>query len=240
MQYIDTHSHILPAVDDGPADIAAARAMLRIAYDEGIRTVIATPHFHPFRGRADQDILSRRLAMVREEAFRIGTDFKIFLGNELFLLQDSEEKLVQKKVLTMNGTDFVLTEFLPDAAFDHIKQGIVRLQMKGYRVLLAHAERYTCIRASMDNAEQLVDMGVKIQINTGSITGAGGWKLKKTARSLLMQNLVFCVGTDAHDAVKRAPRMKKAAEYVSRNYGEEYMRQIFCRNAKALLRREME
>lgn len=50
IRIIDTHSHILPEVDDGAQNIEETRRMLQIAYDEGIRYIIATPHHHPRRG----------------------------------------------------------------------------------------------------------------------------------------------------------------------------------------------
>ena len=45
--YIDMHCHILPEVDDGAQSIEETVQMLRIAYREGIRCIIATPHHHP-------------------------------------------------------------------------------------------------------------------------------------------------------------------------------------------------
>lgn len=47
--YIDMHCHILPGVDDGAKDLAETKKMLEIAYAEGIRCIIATPHHHPQR-----------------------------------------------------------------------------------------------------------------------------------------------------------------------------------------------
>ena len=56
-RYIDMHCHILPGVDDGAASMEVTEKMLRIAYDEGIRCMIATPHYHPRRGLDHPDFL---------------------------------------------------------------------------------------------------------------------------------------------------------------------------------------
>ena len=59
--YIDMHCHILPGVDDGAKDLAETKKMLEIAYAEGIRCIIATPHHHPHRGKAPAEKLTRSM-----------------------------------------------------------------------------------------------------------------------------------------------------------------------------------
>lgn len=237
-RYIDMHCHILPEVDDGAQSIEETRRMLTAAYEEGIRYIIATPHHHPRRGRAAPPELRRRLKEVREEAAKIGEGMKVFLGTEIYFGQEIPDKLKDKKVLTMNRTRYVLVEFSPSDSFERIHRGIQLIQMKGYIVILAHAERYECLREDIGNVEYLDEMGALIQVNAGSITGSGGRRLKKFVKELLERELVFCVGTDAHDSRKRAPHMKKAAEYVKRKYGEDYARRIFFRNAARILKKK--
>ena len=80
-------------------------------------------------------------------------------------------------------------------------------------------------------------MGVYIQVNADSITGGAGRKIKEFIGALLDEELMYCVGTDAHDKKHRSPKMKKAAAYVEKKCGEEYMRQIFYENAKEMVKR---
>ena len=237
-RYIDMHCHILPGVDDGAQSMEETRQMLMTAYQEGVRYIIATPHHHPRRGRATPQQLREQLKKVREEAAKISDRMKVFLGTEIYFGQDIPEKLQENSVLTMNRTRYVLVEFSPSDPFEYIHRGIQRIQMKGYIVILAHAERYECLREDFDNVEYLDEMGVLIQVNAGSITGSGGRKLKKFVKALLEREMVFCVGTDAHDNEKRAPHMKKAAEYVKKKYGEDYARRIFFSNAAEMLRKK--
>ena len=236
-KYIDMHCHILPGVDDGSRDMDETRAMLRIAYEEGIRAIIATPHHHPRRGKEPPAVLKEQLKLVREEAAKIDEKFRVYLGNEIFFGQDIPDLLKQKKVLTMNGREYVLVEFSPTDDFAYIKQAIQRLQMTGYRVILAHIERYDCIAEDVDLAEELYDMGTLIQVNAASITGENGRRTKRFVKQILKQEMVFCVGTDAHSSRHRAPRMEKAAAYVRKKYGEEYAGRIFYSNALQMLRR---
>ena len=111
------------------------------------------------------------------------------------------------------------------------------MQFSGYQVILAHAERYSCIAEDIGLAEQLCEMGIHLQINAGSILGGSGRRSKRFVHGLMDNDLVFCVGTDAHDSKYRKPCMKRAAGWVSAKYGEEYMRRIFFSNAKEMLKK---
>lgn len=235
---IDTHCHILPEVDDGAHNIEETRQMLQEAYEDGIRYIIATPHYHPRRGRKSPGYLRRQLKLVREEAAQISDELRIYLGTEIYFGQDIPERLREEKVLTMNRTRYVLVEFSPADPFEYICQGIQQIQLKGYEVILAHIERYQCMYKGMGYAEHLNRMGVKIQVNADSITGNGGWKAKRLVRELLEDRLVFCVGTDAHNPKRRPPRMRKAAEYVEKKYGEDYARRIFFSNPRVMLKKK--
>ena len=235
--YIDMHCHILPGVDDGAKDIDEMKQMLRIAYEEGIRCIIATPHHHPRRGRENPKIIRRQAKLLREAAHEIDEHFRIYLGTEIFFGQDIVDKLEAGRVLTMNGRDYVLVEFSPTDTFTYIRQSLQQLQLGGYEVILAHVERYNCIVKEAELADQLCEMGIRLQVNADSIIGESGREVKKFVKYLMDSDLLFCVGTDAHGSRHRAPRMKKAAAYVKKKYGEEYMRRIFFSNAKIMLKK---
>ena len=237
-QYIDMHIHILPEVDDGANDENEMKEMLKIAYKEGIRCIIATPHHHPRRGKEPPEVLRKKAAALLKAAHDIDEHFRIYLGTEIFFGQDVADKLKKGEILTMNRRNYVLVEFSPSEPYGYIRQSLQQLQMAGYEVILAHVERYGCITDEPELAEQLSDMGILLQINAGSITGQSGRRIRKFIRRLMDEDLVFCVGTDAHSAGKRAPRMKKAAEYVKKKYGEAYAAKIFYQNAKQMLRKE--
>ena len=237
-RFVDAHCHVLPEVDDGAQSMNETRQMLQMAYDEGIRYIIATPHHHPRRGKASPRQLRRQLKLVREEAEKISEKLRVYLGTEVYFGQDVPDKLKEEKILTMNRTRYVRVEFSPIDSFDYICQGIQQIQMKGFEVILAHIERYRSMREDIGRAEHLADMGVRIQVNAGSITGQSGWKIKRYIKQLMDRDLVFCVGTDAHDPKSRPPQMKKAAEYVKKKYGEEYVRRIFFSNAVVMLKKK--
>lgn len=236
-RFIDMHCHILPGVDDGAVNAGETEKMLRIAYNEGICCMIATPHYHPYRGMEEPAVLRKRLSLVRKIAQQIDEKFRIYLGTEIYFGQDVAEKLQQGDILTMNKRNYVLVEFSPSDSFNYMKQSLQQIQMAGYQVILAHAERYQCLLNNMEAATHIWEMGIQIQINAGTISGESGRRAKQFVKELMEQDMVFGVGTDAHHSDRRAPRMKKAAACVKKKYGEDYMRRIFFSNAASLLRK---
>ena len=115
--YIDMHCHILPGVDDGAKDLAEMKKMLEIAYAEGIRCIIATPHHHPHRGKAPAEKLREKAKLVREAAHEIDERFRVYLGTEIYFGQDVADKLKEGKILSMNRREYVLVEFPPSQTY---------------------------------------------------------------------------------------------------------------------------
>lgn len=233
--FIDIHCHILHSVDDGPQKETEMKKMLKMAWDDGIRKIIATPHYHPYVGRTDIEIIHKNFSIMKDAAHEIDENFEVYLGAEIFFKHDISELLEKRKVATINNSRYILIEFKPTESFRYMLQNLQMLQMLGYEVVLAHVERYKCLRENIEFAEDLERAGVHIQVNAGSIIGKEGRVSQKYVKTLMRRDLVFAVGTDAHGIVKRVPQMKKAANYVRKRFGEEYERRIFFDNALVLL-----
>ena len=238
MKFIDMHCHIIPYVDDGATDMEEAVKMLREAYKEGIMYFVATPHYHPIRGTASKDMLNEQLVQLRKEAKSIDEKIKIFIGHEIYFGQDVPKLIENKEIFSINRRGYVLVEFSPTAEAGYIRQGVQQIQAKGYKVVLAHVERYKCVQKDRDLLYDLHRMGIHFQINASSITGKAGMKTRKFVRGLMEEDMVFCVGTDAHNMKTRPPHMRKAAEYVEKKYGKEYARRIFFSNAAMMLKNQ--
>ena len=142
--YIDMHCHILPGVDDGAKDLAETKKMLEIAYAEGIRCIIATPHHHPHRGKASVENLRERAKLVREAAHEIDERFRVYLGTEVYFGQDVADKLKEGKILSMNRREYVLVEFPPSQTYSYIR---IRSHTGACRALSLHRRKCrTCGR----------------------------------------------------------------------------------------------
>ena len=227
---IDIHSHVLPGVDDGARDTQQAIEMLRIMYDEGIREAILTPHYH--RGHMQKD-LSTVKSRFDELSYRAGEDdkaskIKLHLGCELYYYPSAVDWLEEGRVSSMAGSDYVLLEFGYTMEKRAIIEGVSNVVRAGYIPILAHVERYEGLGFKSSNIRELIECGAYIQVNSEAV--GFGFGAKKFVRRLFKENLVHFVGTDAHDTKGRRPRLKRAAGYIRKHFGEETYRRIFFDN----------
>ncbi|MGN0424705.1 MAG: CpsB/CapC family capsule biosynthesis tyrosine phosphatase [Acetatifactor sp.] len=220
---VDVHSHILPALDDGSKSMEESLEMLRIAYDEGIRTMIATPHNMPGKGCPDREKVEKRLSDLRTAAASAGIRMKILLGTEYFYRSDLLEEFEEGRVITMNDTRYVLIEFDLGVNRTYAKNAVREIMALDYRPVIAHVERYPALMERKAEAvKELRAMGALIQVNSGSVIGNIGFKVKQSVKYLLQNGLVDLIGSDAHSSRHRAPRMKECAKYLRKKYNEDY------------------
>lgn len=237
-QFVDIHCHILPGVDDGSQTPEETKAMLQKAWDEGIQIMVATPHYHKQRGKNDIELIKKQLLLTRKLAKEVHPKMQICLGMEIYYGEDVPELLKEGRVVSIRKSRYILVEFSPGDEFQYILNAVRKLQMSGHTVIIAHIERYNCLRKDISNVEYLREMGAYLQVNTGSITGSYGRSVKKFLREVLKAHLVQLVGTDAHGSERRTPKMQEAYKEVVKRCGEEYADQIFGQNTKKVLRNE--
>lgn len=234
--FIDIHSHILPAVDDGSKDMAQTINMLKMAYDSGTRIIIATPHFIIGRKNSEVSVLKDTFERVKEEAKKIGNDFEIYLGNEIFYSDDILEALNKKRVLTMADSRYVLIEFMPQTEYKSIEKALKKVILEGYIPITAHAERYACLVKNPDLVYDLIEIGAYIQLNTASFVGGFMDKRAKFCKKLLKNNIVHFLGTDAHsDVGNRIPVMTETVDLIIKKYGEQTAETLLKNNPKKIL-----
>lgn len=233
--FIDLHSHILPALDDGAGDMKKAREMLRIAYEEGIREIIATPHFFASRKSASIERIRETIEEVHKEMENWGFHIKLYSGNEIYYRSEVEELLEQGQICTLADSQYVLVEFDPMTEYSYLRDGILKLDSYGYIPILAHTERYECLFQKKERLQRVKDHGGLIQVNASSFLGGMFDEVSRRARYIMKNQLLDFVGTDAHSTGKRSPRMQETAAYLYRKLGKERTEEILFKNPKAVL-----
>lgn len=149
---------------------------------------------------------------------------------------DTIELLKQGKAGTLAGSDYILTEFSPDEEWAYIRNCLYDLLCEGYRPIVAHTERYRNVVKDFNRVEELKDMGCRIQINAGELPGLLGGQLKRTARSLIKEELADLIGTDAHRVVgDRSVSMAEGASWLQRHCSPEYAARLLYKNAAHIL-----
>lgn len=175
----DIHCHIVPGVDDGATDIGETVKLLRMEYEQGVRTVIATPHFRFRMFETPAEKVREQFRLVEKAASEISPDLHVYLGCEFHANMEMLPMLREQKVMTMAGSRYVLTEFSHNSEESYIRERLGALLSGGYKPIMAHIERYEATRNSLDFVEELADMGVYMQINADSITGKDGFFTKR-------------------------------------------------------------
>lgn len=218
--YIDIHSHILPGVDDGSDGMETTLTMVDKAYQQGVRIMIATPHYRIGHRHRTVEELQRIYNQTCEKIAEKYTDFKLYLGNEIFYSDGVEEKILQGRALTLGGTRYILVEFRTDESYSRIRQALIILAREGYVPILAHGERYRNLMEKESRVKELKQMGVLLQINADSI---------KKHKRLVRKGYVDFLATDCHNLKERAPNMeygvralcavaeKEQIEYILKN-----------------------
>ena len=240
---IDIHSHILPGLDDGSSSMKESMRMLELARKQGVVGVFATTHYSKaFPNRDPRKILKvcRELSLREKQRAEKaeGEDKKrvhIWPGQEVFYSDEVVDLLQDGKILTLAGSDYVLTEFLPGVSYTAIKKAVADLTRVGYRPVIAHAERYQTLRGSDDKVEELIDDGAYIQLNYRSIGGKWHDPTSKWCKKLLKKEQVHLLGTDMHNMTSRKPEIDDAAKWMEKNLKRSYIREIYHYNAKSII-----
>ena len=231
MGYIDIHSHILPGMDDGSMSIHQTMNMLEIAAEEGISTMIATPHNMPGKGCPSRETVYRRVEELRQAIDEEGIPIEIMVGTEYYYREEVLELLEEGRAVTMAESDFILVEFDPMVERRYFRNALGDILSAGYRPIVAHIERYAKVMEDIPALEELRRMGILIQVNAASVTGDNGRAAKRDVKSILKRRLADFVATDAHSDGRRAPYMEKCASLLYKKYEEDYVDALLFGNA---------
>lgn len=230
---IDVHCHMLPFVDDGARDWETSLTMARMAYEDGIRTTILTPHWTGQPGEIDS-VKARRTELA-ERLRDAGIGLNLLLGNEVILTPQLEEALQDGGALHLADSKFVLLETaqLEHGAFN--RKAIFRLQTHGHRVILAHPERVPSWEKEHTELKELIQAGCALQVNAQSLLGGFGKGPKLAAERFLKAGWVSLMGTDAHSTGSRPPILSAALARVEKLIGEAGARRLVLDNPQRIL-----
>lgn len=220
---IDFHTHILPHTDDGSKSTEQSLKMLLELRNQGISTVIATPHFYSEFDSVDS-FLTRREENLTEVKNKIKTDnidtpdiicgAEVLFYNELYSLEGLEDLCIGK-------SKYILIE-MPFFGWD--KSMIDRLYKisanRGLKIILAHIDRYLS-KNNMRFMDALLDMDVYFQLNADFFSK---FMSRKTALNIIKKRGVYILGSDCHNMTSRKPDIAHAYDYVESKLGREYVR----------------
>jgi protein-tyrosine phosphatase len=202
---IDLHCHLLPGIDDGPADLGGTLAMAKLHVKAGVELVAATPHV-AWDMPNEAETIDLRLADVHAALAAAEIPLRVVRGAEIDVHQAVKLTDEQLRALALGGGPWLLLEAPLQAGAGFAPVAYALLE-RGHGVLIAHPERSPLLQRDPDGLRELVRAGAATQVTAASFAGSFGRTVREYAERLLEAGLVHSVASDAHDTFRRPPGM---------------------------------
>lgn len=236
---IDIHSHLIYGVDDGSKDKDTSVEILSSLSKNGVTDIILTPHYildtKYVNNKLDNIVILKEL---QKEIKKQNININLYLGNEIYIDKDILENIKQNKMCTLNNSEYILIELPMNGEFQDYQEIFCDLLNIGFKVILAHPERYTSFQKDYNKINEMIDMGILFQCNIDSILGNYGKEAKKTIKYILKNKFVTFVGTDIHSKKSDYSYIEKAKNKFQKYLSEEEINNIFNENAKDIIKKK--
>ncbi len=234
---VDFHMHILPRVDDGSRSMEETLRMLSMAYGQGFRTLIATPHYRADRPHPGRRELEAVFESVREKADKHFHGLTLELGQEIWYFEGLIEALERREAMTIAGSRCVLVEFSCHVSWTVLYRAVRQLIAAGYCPVIAHVERYQELRHE-DRLDELAGAGGILQMNYASLTGNLLDVGVRWCRRQVLQGRIHILSTDCHNMTSRKPDIREAMTWLQRRCPQDRIRALTGGNARTLLKQK--
>ena len=232
---IDFHSHIIPNVDDGSRSVEETFELLKEAKEAGFSGVISTSHYMEEYYETDVAERSVWIKAISENLGKKDIDLNLYLGNEVYITKNIINLLETRKATSINNSNYVLFEFpmnskpmdMYDIIYDMLEYKLIPI--------LAHPERYSFVQKDPNLIYDLIQKGVLMQSNYGSILGMYGEKAEIVVRKLLENNMVHLLGSDVHRAGSIYPKIHNCLREIESIIGEDKLEEISSVNPKLVV-----
>ncbi|MDH3225786.1 MAG: hypothetical protein OEM67_01685 [Thermoleophilia bacterium] len=202
---IDIHTHLLPAIDDGPATEREAVEMARVAWETGTREVVCTPHLMEGSEASPQEV-HEAVDRTRAALMKAKVPLQLHPGREISLAWLPKMSDEQLRRSTYGGAGRWLLLEMPFAGWPTDLTGILDdLMIRGFRAVLAHPERSPSVQRQPDRLRQAVGLGALLQVTASSFLGDHRPEAKRAAEALARLGWMHLLASDAHSATWRPP-----------------------------------
>jgi tyrosine-protein phosphatase YwqE len=214
---VDMHSHLLFGIDDGAQTIEDSLMLIGQLKEMGYSKFITTPHIYRDLYFNSPETILPKYEAVKKAIAENNLDVEFQVAAEYFL---DEQDLIEKELLLTFGRKNVLFELSFDSEPASIQRAIFNMQLRGYRPILAHPERYPYYHKNLKKYENFVDQDIALQLNINSITGHYGPEIKRVCEKLIDAGMVSYIGTDCHhmghinltQQARKNPHLRKLIE----------------------------
>lgn len=219
---IDFHSHILPQVDDGSQSVEESLLMLNKLNEQGIHTVVATPHFYANSATVDGFLAKRQEAYELLKKETPANHPRLLLGAEV-RYYEGISRLEGLKRLCIGNSGLLLLEMPMAKWTDYTVNELIDMSRSSeYRLVLAHIERYYDLQ-SAGVWRCLSENDVLFQVNASFFLSL---RTRRKAISLLKKGFVHFIGSDCHDLQNRPPVIGPAYELLAKKLEDGLVSQM--------------
>lgn len=191
---VDMHSHILPGIDDGSPDVATSVRFVKSLQELGFNQLICTPHIYKELYPNTIESISGAKAILQEALDKENITLKINAAAEYMVDQDFN---LDESLCTLDQKHLLIEmSYLNESP--GISNTIFDIEIKGYKPILAHPERYTFYFKDRSRLRRFKEKGCLLQLNLLSILGYYGRDVKQLAEVLLKEKMYDFAGTDLH------------------------------------------
>ncbi|MFZ2089451.1 MAG: CpsB/CapC family capsule biosynthesis tyrosine phosphatase [Desulfobaccales bacterium] len=223
---IDLHTHILPGIDDGPRSLEDALEMARLAVEDGITTMVATPHL--FRRKSVElemlnspEVIRQAVARFNDKLAEENIHLTVLPGCEAPLFPEIIKYVDEGRIITINDGQRYLCLEMPDTVIPPATEDIIfQLNSRGITPIITHPERNMVFYQMPDKLRRLISLGCLAQITARSLTRGFGWGVARFTKKLVREGLVKLMATDAHSVAHRPPLMGAALKKLKKMLGE--------------------
>ena len=196
--FIDIHSHLLPGIDDGAKNLNNSIELICKMRANGIKKFITTPHVLGDLYPNSSKLIQQKLEEVRTELTKRNiTDITINASAEYMMDEQFSELLKTNDILTLKD-NYILVEMSYFNAPYNLYEIIFEIQLKGYKPILAHPERYHFYHNDIEQYYKLKKAGCLFQLNLLALTSHYGKDVQQVSKRLLKEGIYNFVGTDTH------------------------------------------
>ena len=238
--YWDVHCHLLPGVDDGSGSMAETMKLIGMEYQQGVRKIVFTPHYRKGLFEISLDAKEDIFCQVVEKARKKYPDMEFYLGCEYYANTGMVKRLMEDYRYRMPKGQAVLVEFSYTENFGNLLKTIRILRNAGFIPVVAHFERYECLRQDIKRLRRLKQEGAMLQMNCKSLIGKEGLGKRIFCMKALTENYIDLLGTDAHNLENRSVHIEEAAKLIWKKRGDYGLRKILQENPERLFGTELD
>lgn len=232
---IDIHSHVLPGIDDGAKDWDMCLSMLEASAKCGVTKIIATPHFLPWKHNAKPDEIRQLCKEAKEKLERkLAISMDIYPGHEIYYNLEVIEKLKMGKILTLADSRYILVEFEPSVSYQVICRAVKDFRDNAYVPIIAHTERYACLRQS-ERMEEMKRMGAMFQVNVEAFQRGMFDATSRWVKKNLLKETIDFLASDMHDMRRRPPLSEEKLRWIQKRLKPAYQKELLCVNGQKVL-----